>query len=157
MIETREELDRARDECRRMVTRYAAASGAAGAIPLPGVDLAVDVFSLSRLLTRVNERFGLTESDVAGLDPGLRGILLGAMAGTGSEFIGKRLGPVLVRRIVERIGARVVKRSVAKLVPFAGMAAAAGVSFAATRALGLAHVDACHAAVERLLKIKASA
>ena len=154
MIETREELDRARDECRRMVTRYAAASGAAGAIPLPGVDLAVDVFSLARLLTRVNERFQVTEADVAGLDAGLRGVLLGAMTGTGSQFIGKRLGPTLVRRIVERIGSRVLKRSAAKLVPVAGMAAAAGVSFAATRTLGNAHVDACYQAVERLLEAK---
>lgn len=154
MIETREELGRAREECRRMVTRYAAASGAAGAIPLPGIDLAVDVFSLARLLTRINERFGVTEDEVGRMDAGLRGILLGAMAGTGSEFIGKRLGPVLVRRIVERIGARVVKRSVAKLIPFAGMAAAAGVSFAATRTLGLAHVEACYQAVTRVLEAK---
>jgi len=150
MIETREELDRAREECRRMVTRYAAASGAAGAIPLPGVDLALDAFSIARLLTRINERFGVTEAEVAGMDAGLRGILLGAMTGTGSAFIGKRLGPSLVRRVVERTASRMLKRSAAKLVPVAGMAAAAGASFAATRALGLAHVDACYQAVARV-------
>lgn len=151
MIENQEELERVRAECHRMVTHYALASGAAGVLPLPGVDLAVDIFSLGRLLTRINERFGVSHTDVAGMDARTKGLLFGAIAGGGSDFIGKRLGRGMVRKLVERLGTKVASRGFARLVPLVGMAASASVSFAAMKAIGDRHVEDCHAAVARLL------
>lgn len=155
MIRTREELETARADAHRLVRRYALAAGAAGAVPLPGVDLAVDLLSLGRLLTAVNARFGVAHADLQGMDQGMRALLLGAVGG--GDFIGKRLGPALVRRLAERLGARVLKRGAARLVPVVGLAAAAGVGYATVKAMGDAHVAACAAAVERLIAAREGA
>ena len=151
MIASRKELDAARVECRRMVTRYAFASGTIGVLPVPGVDLAVDVFSLGRLLTRINTRFGVAAADLRGMDAASKAILLGAITGGGSEFIGRRLGAGLVRRLAARLAPKMLSGSAARMVPIAGAVASAGISFAAMKAIGDRHVEDCHAAVSRLL------
>lgn len=151
MIASRDDLDAARAECRRMVTHYALASGAIGVLPVPGVDLVVDVFSLGRLLTRINARFGVGAADLRGMDARAKAILLGAVTGGGGEFIGKRLGAGLARRLIARLGPRMLSGSAARIVPLAGAMASAGISFAAMKAIGNLHVEECHAAVGRLL------
>ncbi|MGL9773554.1 MAG: hypothetical protein ACR5LG_05465 [Sodalis sp. (in: enterobacteria)] len=69
MIETRQQLDEAREACRKMVTKRAALSARASVIPLPGLDIGTDVSILLALLSAINERFGLSEQQLAQLHP----------------------------------------------------------------------------------------
>ena len=70
MIQGVVELDRVRRECRRLMTTRALAAAATSVVPIPGVDIAVDVGLLTSLLKQINERFGLSEAQVERMDPG---------------------------------------------------------------------------------------
>ena len=46
--------------CRRLLNRRALVAAAASAVPIPGLDWAVDAALLSRLVPEINAQFGLT-------------------------------------------------------------------------------------------------
>ncbi|MDQ3445594.1 MAG: hypothetical protein M3496_05375, partial [Pseudomonadota bacterium] len=56
-------------ECRKLVTRRALISAGASVVPLPGVDVAVDITVLLKMIEQVNERFGLTPQQIEQLAP----------------------------------------------------------------------------------------
>jgi len=69
---TIEELNRTRDECHGMVAQRAALSAGGTLVPVPGLDIAVDVGLLMELLPAINRRFGLAPEQIDGLDPRLK-------------------------------------------------------------------------------------
>jgi hypothetical protein len=62
------QLDAVRAQCRAMVTRRAVMSAGAAIVPVPGLDIGTDVAILVNLLPKVNEKFGLSEAQIATLD-----------------------------------------------------------------------------------------
>ncbi len=151
MIQTREELDKVRAECRKMVTRRAGLSAGAAVIPLPGLDIGADVSLLLALLPSINEKFGLTPEQIDRLHPNRKKYTFVAITGVGSRLIGKTITRELVTLVLKKVGVKVATKSVAKYVPFIGQAAAAGLSFSAMRILGNAHIEDCYKVVEQVL------
>ena len=60
-------LDAAARRARRLLHKRALVAAAAGVVPVPGLDWAVDAALLSRLLPRINAEFGLTPEQIEGL------------------------------------------------------------------------------------------
>jgi hypothetical protein len=54
---------------RSMLNKRALVAGFAGAVPVPGLDWAVDAALLSRLLPKINAEFGLSAEQLDRLDP----------------------------------------------------------------------------------------
>ncbi len=152
MINTLAELEQARADCKKMVTRRAGISAGAAAIPIPGLDIGTDVSLLMALLPAINEKFGLSEQQINGLHPNRKKYTLVAITGIGSRLIGRTITKELVMMILRRVGIRVATKSVARYVPFIGQAAAAGLSFSAMKVLGNAHIDDCYRVVEQVLE-----
>lgn len=140
--------------CRKLVTRRALISAGASIVPVPGIDVAVDITVLIRMLEEINQRFGLTPQQIEQLAPQRRLFAYKAAMGVGSALIGRMVTRELVIKLLKTVGVRLSVKQVAKYVPFAGQAVAASLSFAALKALGDRHVEDCVRVAETLIDLR---
>ena len=145
------ELDRVRDEARKLVTKRALVSAGASAVPVPGADLIFDANILTKLLPDISSRFGLSEKQVQALEPDRAKQVLLIAANLGNGVIGRSITRRVVTMLIRRVGARYASKSLLRFVPFAGQVAAAGISFGAMKLVGNSHIDDCYETVRRTL------
>ena len=128
---------------RKMLNKRALIAGFASAVPVPGLDWAVDAALLSRLLPKINAEFGLSAEQLDKLDPSKREKVQKAIALTGTVLVGKFITKDLVLKAAKLIGVRLTAAQAAKFVPLAGQAVSAVVGYAAIRYLGEQHIKDC--------------
>jgi uncharacterized protein (DUF697 family) len=128
---------------RRMLNKRALVAGFASAVPVPGLDWAVDAALLSKLLPKINAEFGLSTQQLDRLDPTQRERVQKAIAMTGTVLVGKLITKDLVLKAAKVIGVRLTAIQAAKFVPLAGQAVSAVVGYAAIRYLGEQHIKDC--------------
>jgi hypothetical protein len=145
------ELDEVVRRCRKMVSRRALASAGAVLVPLPGVDLAADIALLTQLIPAINREFGLTPGQIEDLSPRMKVLVYKAVVAFGGAMVGRLITRELVLRALAIVGMRVTTKTAAKLVPIAGQAVAAGLSYSAMRLVGESHVRDCRRVIEAVL------
>ena len=128
---------------RKMLHKRALLAGAVSAVPIPGLDWAVDAAMLSKLIPEINKEFGLTPEQLDKLNPKKREQVQKAVTLVGSVLIGKLISKDLVIKAATTIGMRLTTKQLAKYVPFAGQIVAATVGYAAIRYLGEEHMKDC--------------
>jgi len=128
---------------RKLLNRRAMVAAAASAVPVPGLDWAVDAALLSKLLPEINAQFGLTPAQLDALPQHKREQVQKAVSVVGSMLIGKFITRDLVIRAVQKIGMRLTVKQAAKYVPLAGQAVSALIGYTAIRYLGEQHIREC--------------
>ena len=128
---------------RKLLHKRALLAGAVSAVPIPGLDWAVDAAMLSKLIPEINKEFGLTPQQLDALHPKKREQVQQAVTLVGSVLIGKLISKDLVIKAATTIGMRLTTKQLAKYVPFAGQIVAATVGYAAIRYLGEEHMKDC--------------
>ena len=128
---------------RKLLHKRALLAGAVSAVPVPGLDWAVDAAMLSKLIPEINKEFGLTPQQLDALNPKKREQVQQAVTLVGSVLIGKLISKDLVIKAATTIGMRLTTKQLAKYVPFAGQIVAATVGYAAIRYLGEEHMKDC--------------
>ena len=135
-------------QCRQLLHRRALVAGVASAVPVPGLDWAVDATLLSRLIPAINASFGLTPEQLDRLDPGKREKVQKAVAQVGTVLVGKFITQDLVLRAAKVVGVRLTAKQAARYVPLAGQAVSALIGYSAIRYLGEQHIKDCLAVVK---------
>ena len=151
MITTIAELDRVRDDSKRLVTTRSMMSAGAAVVPIPGADLIADIGLLTKLLPDISKRFGLDHDQVQKLEPHLAQQAFVMASSLGNTMIGRTVTKRIVIALLRRVGARVAVGSMAKFIPFAGSAVAATISFGAMKLVGNAHIDDCYRTAAALI------
>lgn len=151
-----EQLDKIRDECRKLVTRRASISAGVAVVPIPGVDLGTDIAILLKLLPQINQRFGLSPAQIEGLDAETKRLVMMFIGSVGSVLVGRLITRDLVVKILMKLGVRLTAAGVVKYVPLLGQALSAGISFGAMKLLGNRHIDDCYEVARRTLLEHAS-
>jgi len=128
---------------RKLLNKRAMVGAAASAVPIPGLDWAVDAALLSRLIPAINAQFGLTPAQLDKLPAHKREQVQKAVATVGSVMVGKLVTRDLVIRMAQAAGKRITIKQASKYVPFAGQAVAAIMGYAAIRYLGEEHIKDC--------------
>ena len=128
---------------RKLLHKRALLAGVVSAVPVPGLDWAVDAAMLSKLIPEINKEFGLTPQQLDSLNPKKREQVQKAVTMVGSVLIGKLISKDLVLKAATTIGMRLTTKQLAKYVPFAGQIVAATVGYAAIRYLGEEHMKDC--------------
>ena len=128
---------------RKLLNKRALVAAAASAVPVPGLDWAVDAAMLSKLIPEINREFGLSPQQLDQLDPKKRDQVQKAVALVGSVLIGKLITRDLAIKAATKIGMRLTTKQLAKYVPFAGQIVSAAVGYAAIRYLGEEHMKDC--------------
>lgn len=136
-------LEAAVKRSRKLLNKRAMVAAAASAVPVPGLDWAVDAAMLSRLIPEINREFGLTPQQLDKLEPKKRDQVQKAVTLVGSVLIGKFISRDLVIKAATKIGVRLTTKQVAKYVPLAGQIVSAAVGYAAIRYLGEEHMKDC--------------
>ena len=133
---------------RKLLHKRAVVAAAASAVPVPGLDWAVDAAMLSKLIPEINKEFGLTPQQLDQLDPKKRDQIQKAVTMVGSVLIGKLISRDLVLKAATKIGMRLTTKQLAKYVPFAGQIVAASetIAFIAASVVVVAAVGAGHIA-----------
>ena len=139
----------AAQRARTLLHRRALTAAAASAVPVPGLDWAVDAALLSRLLPQINAEFGLSPQQLDQLDPAKREQVQKAVGLVGSVLIGKLITRELVLRAAQTVGLRMTTKQAAKYVPIAGQAVAATIGYATLRYLGEQHLQDCVRVVQQ--------
>ena len=137
------DLQAAVKRSRKLLNKRALIAAAASAIPVPGLDWAVDAALLSKLIPEINKEFGLTPEQLNNLTPQKREQVQKAVAMVGSVLIGKFISKDLMLKAASSIGMRLTTKQVAKYVPLAGQIVSAAVGFAAIRYFGEEHMKDC--------------
>ena len=136
-------LEAAVKRSRKLLNKRALVAAAASAVPVPGLDWAVDAAMLSKLIPEINKEFGLSPAQLDKLDPKKRDQVQKAVAMVGSVLIGKFISRDLVIKAATKIGVRLTTKQLAKYVPFAGQIVSAAVGYAAIRYFGEEHMKDC--------------
>lgn len=129
--------------CRKLLHRRALAAAAAGAVPIPGLDWAVDAALLSRLVPQINAEFGLSPEQIDRLSPSSREDVQKAVSVVGAMLVGKFMTKDLLWKAAQTVGLRLTTQQASKYVPFAGQAVSAALGYSAIRLLGEQHMLDC--------------
>jgi hypothetical protein len=119
---------------RRLLSRRALVAGVAGAVPLPGLDWAVDAAMLTQLLPKVNAEFGLAPHQIAQLDAREKERVQKAAAMVGSIVVGRLVTRDLVIRFAKLLGKRLTVAQATRYVPIAGQVVSGALGYAAAGA-----------------------
>ncbi len=151
------ELDEVARRCRGMVGRRAFASAGAVLVPLPGLDIAADIALLTQLIPAINREFGLTPDQIEHLSPHIKVLVYKAIVAFGGAMVGRLITRELVLLALLKVGMRVTTKTAARLVPIAGQAVSAGLSYSAMRLVGESHIRDCRRVIEEVLAAEGTA
>jgi uncharacterized protein (DUF697 family) len=149
----RRDIDAVARQCRKLATRRALISAGASVVPIPGVDVAVDISVLMSMIEDINAAFGLTPEQIEQLAPRRKLFAYKAVMAVGSALVGRVVTRELVIKLLKTVGVRLTTKQVAKAVPFAGQVVAASLSFAALKYLGDRHIEDCVQVADTLLEL----
>src|SRR3954462_3686202 len=95
---------------RKLLNRRALVGAAASAVPVPGLDWAVDAALLSKLIPAINAEFGLTPAQLDALPAHKREQVQKALSMVGSVLVGKFITRDLMLRMAQKAGVRMTTR-----------------------------------------------
>ena len=136
-------LEQAVLRSRKLLGKRAMVAGVAGAVPLPGLDWAVDAAMLTKLLPQINEEFGLAPHQIEKLDAREKERMQKAIAMIGSVIAGRLVTRALVLRFARLVGVRLTAAQAARYVPLAGQLVSGVLGYTALRYLGEQHIRDC--------------
>jgi hypothetical protein len=148
------ELEEAIRRSKSIVTRRAALASAASLVPIPGLDLAVDIAAVMKLIPAINREFGLTPEQISKLSPGRQLMVYKSIVAIGSMMIGKLVTREIAIEVLKSVGVRMTARQVGKYVPVAGQAFSVALGFAAMKYVGHQHIKDCQRVIEATLAAK---
>ena len=130
-------------QCRRLVTKRALFAAGVAAVPVPGIDWITDVGVLLKVIPEINSRFGLTPEQIERLAPNRRVAALKAISAGGSLLIGRLVTRDLLLALLKTVGIRLTAKQAAKMVPIAGQAVSAVLTFSALKVVCEQHIKQC--------------
>ena len=141
--DSQEEVDIIAKRCKAMVTKKALVSAGLSVVPLPGVNVAVDISLMISILDSINKEFGLSPKQIDKLSSEQQLKLFQWITASGSAFAGKLITQPLLMAVLKKVSIQLTSAQAAKIVPIIGIAASAGISFAALKWIGNTHIKDC--------------
>jgi uncharacterized protein (DUF697 family) len=128
---------------KKRLARKALWGSSVALIPLPWIDVLVDVALLSKMLNEVHESFGLSPQQLEALDPAKRQKTFAAIQWVGNQAIGRLVTKAVVKQLFVRLGIQLTAGQLTKLAPVVGQIASAALNYATLRHILNRHIDDC--------------
>lgn len=144
LIDLNLDLELVREECLKQVKKRAYYSAGAAIIPIPFLDVVIDVGLLSQLIHEVNARFGLAPEQVSVFDHDTKQIHWSELKKRGIEFSGLVVARTAVKKSVNNVAAKYITKQVTKFIPLGGQLIAAGLGYFVMKKVAEAHVEECY-------------
>ncbi len=143
LLRTEDEIKAAIARAQKHVTRQALVSAAGTFVPIPGLDMMVDVSVLVRMTEKINSEFGLTPEQINRLTTDERLKVFESIQWVGALLVGKVISSQMAVSLLTKVGLKMTGKQVARWLPLVGQVSAAAVGFAAIRYLGEKHIEDC--------------
>lgn len=138
------DLEQIRLECKQLVKARAKISAGVAIIPIPFLDVLIDVGMLSQLLPEITRRFGLTDaqdpSNVGTTESERRQNLIERATAVGGLVATRSL----VNKTIQGFGGRIIGKQVSKYIPFGGQIVAATIGYMIFKKIADDHVEQCY-------------
>ncbi len=136
-------LEAVRHDCQNLAKSRAKISAGVAIIPLPLLDVAIDVAMLSKLLPEISRRFGLSESEhiQAQNEQNLKEKIIAV----GSLVAARGV----VNKTVQGFGGKFIGKQVSKYVPFGGQLVAATLGYMIFKKIAFDHIEECYAIAKK--------
>lgn len=134
-------LEQVRTDCLELVKKRAYVSAGAAIIPVPFLDVVIDVGILSQLIPEINARFGLSAEQVSVYDPQTKQIHWQELRKRGTEFSGLVVARTAVKKSLNNVAAKVITKQVTKFIPLGGQLVAASLGYFVMKKVAEAHVE----------------
>jgi uncharacterized protein (DUF697 family) len=148
--DTPEDIAAVARQCRKLVTQRALLAAGVAAVPVPGIDWLTDVGVLLKVIPEINDRFGLTPEQIERLAPDRQVVVFKAISAGGSLLIGRLVTSDLLLTLLKTVGVRLTTQQAAKMVPLAGQAVSAALTFSALKYVCEQHIKQCIAVSRQL-------
>lgn len=133
-------LEQIRLECQALAKNRAKISAGVAIIPIPFLDVAIDVGMLSQLLPEITKKFGLEEIDSISNDATRKQLIQDRILTIGSLMATRGA----VNQAVQGFGARIIGKQVAKYVPLGGQMVAATIGYLIFKKITFDHIEECY-------------
>jgi len=137
-------LEQIRDECLEQVKKRSYVSAGVAVIPVPFLDVVIDVGMLSLLIPEINARFGLAPDQISVYDPATKKIHWNELRKRGFEFSGLVVARTAVKASLNNMAAKIITKQVTKFIPLGGSIMAASLGYIVMKKVAEAHVDECY-------------
>ena len=138
------DLDIIRAECLELVQKRAYISAGAAVVPVPFLDVVIDVGILSQLIPEVNARFGLAPEQISVFDPKTKQVHWTELRKRGVEFSGLVVARTAVKKSLNNVAAKVITKQITKFIPLGGQIIAASLGYVVMKKVAEAHVRECY-------------
>ncbi len=132
-------LEAIRQECKALVKARAKISAGVAIIPVPFLDVAIDVAMLSKLLPEITARFGLTDTNAIPEAERQKNLMDKALAIGG--LVAMR---GVVNQTVKGFGTRLIGKQIAKYIPLGGQIFAGTMGYIIFKKIADDHVEQCY-------------
>ncbi|GGA98018.1 DUF697 domain-containing protein [Macrococcus hajekii] len=139
-----------RETAEKIVTNKSLKSSAAAVIPIPGVDVGIDLKLMSDIIEEINAVYGLSHKQVNGMADDMKQKVMFTAARKGSDFIGRKVTTKLLTVFLKAFAKREAAKQV-KWIPVVGQAVAGGISYMMMKKLGNDHIDKCEQVARSLM------
>lgn len=137
-------LEQVRAECLELVKKRSYVSAGAAVIPVPFLDVVIDVGMLSLLIPDINARFGLSPEQISVFDPSTKKIHWNELRKRGFEFSGLVVARTAAKSSLNNLAAKVITKQVTKFIPLGGSIIAASLGYIVMKKVAEAHVEECY-------------
>lgn len=134
-------LEQIREECLELIKKRAYVSAGAAVIPVPFLDVLIDVGILSQLLPEINARFGLAPEQVSVFDPKTKQVQWDELRKRGVQFSGLVVARTAVKKSINNVAAKYITKQVTKFIPLGGQLIAASLGYYVMKKVAEAHVE----------------
>ncbi|WP_104473315.1 hypothetical protein [Acinetobacter indicus] len=145
-------LEQVRADCLELVKKRAYVSAGAAVIPVPFLDVVIDVGILSQLIPEINARFGLSPEQVSVYDPETKQIHWQELRKRGIEFSGLVVARTAVKKSLNNVAAKVITKQVTKFIPLGGQLVAASLGYFVMKKVAEAHVEESYKIAKGILQ-----
>lgn len=134
-------LEQIREECLELIKKRAYMSAGAAVIPVPFLDVLIDVGILSQLIPEINARFGLAPEQVSIFDPKTKQVQWDELRKRGVQFSGFVVARTAVKKSINNVAAKYITKQVTKFIPLGGQLIAASLGYFVMKKVAEAHVE----------------
>lgn len=135
------DLEQIRAECLELTKKRAYYSAGAAIIPVPFMDVVIDIGILSQLIPEINARFGLAPDQISVYDPKTRQVHWNELRKRGVEFSGLVVARTAVKKSLNNVAAKVITKQVTKFIPLGGQLIAASLGYFVMKKIAETHVE----------------
>ncbi len=149
-------IDAKRDVAYKMVSWNAIAAAANGLNPVPGLDVGVDLALLKKCSADVAQIYGISQSQLEQLQRTFPKLHASPLATAGMKaaaaYAARYLTSEAVLKTLTSLGSKIGARSLAKFLPFVGLAISAGLGYKMTTMFGEMLIEQAEDASRQLLE-----